>query len=299
MKLPVIDEKEVIPVRLIPLITHGELGRKTIVDVLAHELKVYESTYESRQQEHEAVVAEMKAVRAGMKPGNDITPLADILSGGGEEEAGDILNWLEPYAYRLNDEGHLERIPVQEWRIVGLEIRPFIELARRKEDKIGVEGAYRHEWHAETLKCIPGDAFMWREDLEKMFPSDKINYNAWIKEEFLPAVQEVLDRLDASIKKTKAVNKESTRTIETLQKMLTAIAIDAYHYIPGNKQNGDAMKDLQTAFATAGLDISDNTIRTHLKSGANLLDRSTRERQTDMSMEPPFAKRATNNLNTT
>lgn len=61
--------------------------------------------------------------------------------------------------------------------------------------------------------------------------------------------------------------KESTRAIENLQKLLIAIVMDAYGYDPNSKDN-TAVKDIQSALGKISVVISDNTIRSNLKSGA-------------------------------
>lgn len=68
--------------------------------------------------------------------------------------------------------------------------------------------------------------------------------------------------------------KESTRVIETLQKLLAVMAFDAYKYDPAAKSN-DTFKDIRKALDDAGVDISDNTIRNHLKAGEKLIPRKS------------------------
>lgn len=112
----------------------------------------------------------------------------------------------------------------------------------------------------EPYYIVPDDLLFTAQEIARFEAEHGLNESEVLKE-------------SAGNKKADTESKESTRATETLQKMLTAIAMDAYRYTPGNKQNGDAMKDLQAAFVEAGLDISDNTIRKHLKSGTDLLDR--------------------------
>lgn len=197
MKLPVIDGKKAVPVRLIPFITHGKYGRKIISDILAHEFKVCGA--ELLAKHHAEVVEQMAAERRGMMQDNGIASLDDILSGDYKEESGDALDWIEPYAYRLDDDGKAEIVPIDEWRTVCAKIRPIIELAHQKEDKIGVEGAKRQKWHTATLRVIPDDAFMWKEDLEKIFPAEELNYKVWLDDKCRPLVQAAFDRLSKVI----------------------------------------------------------------------------------------------------
>lgn len=274
MKLPVIDKSEVVPVRFIPFITHGDYGRLVIAEILAHELKVCSS----RQDEHIVVaIAKMKECR-GQKDKQDagITPMDEILSGDCEEEPYPSLNWEEPHAYRLNDDGVPERIPIAEWRTVCLKIEPIKNLAESEEDKIGIEGAMREKWHVATLEKIPDDAFMWKADLEKICPADKLNYKVFIEKPYKAIVQQAFDNLLAATKKTEIGNKESQRAINSLRKMLFAMAKHGYLYDPKakhkGKNNGDSLKSMQEDFAKEGFYPSDGTIRTHLEEGAKLIN---------------------------
>ena len=78
-----------------------------------------------------------------------------------------------------------------------------------------------------------------------------------------------LETLDPNGKSdaTPAPAKESTRAVETLQKLLIAIVMDAYGYDPNSKDN-TAVKDILSALNKVSVIISENTIRSHLKSGA-------------------------------
>lgn len=66
--------------------------------------------------------------------------------------------------------------------------------------------------------------------------------------------------------------KENTRVIETLQKVLVAVAMDWYGYDPTAKGN-TTVKDILGALDKIGLSLSENTIRKHLKAGAQLIPR--------------------------
>jgi hypothetical protein len=155
-----------------------------------------------------AAIAKMKTCRGqNEKQDAGITPLSDILSGDWEEEPYPSLNWEEPYAYRLNHEGKPEPIPIAEWRVVCLKIEPLKTLAESEEDKIGIEGAKREEWHFASLKKIPDDAFMWKADLEKIYPADKLNYKVFIEEPYKAIVQQAFDRL---IKGTTGISTNGT-----------------------------------------------------------------------------------------
>lgn len=201
MKLPIIDKKEVVPVRFIPFITYGEYGRQTIASILAHELKVSTENEQDAEKRHGRVIARMAAERHVVTPDPDrgFTSMDDILSGDCEEETGDSLEWVDPYAYRLDDAGAPVRIPAKEWRTVCLKIEPIVDLAHHEEDIIGREGVKRQEWHAKTLRVIPDDAFMWKEDLERIYPAAKLNYNVWLDDDSRPLVLQAFDRITASI----------------------------------------------------------------------------------------------------
>jgi hypothetical protein len=224
MKLPVIENNEVVPVRFIPFITHGDYGRLLIAEILAHELKVYSS----KQDEHRATIAKMKACRGQKdKQVEGIISLDEILSEDCEEEPyPSSMNWEEPQAYRLNHEGKPVLIPVAEWRVVCLEIEPHIDLAHREEEKMDIKGAMREKWHLATLEIIPADAFMWKTDLEKIYSPAKLNYNVRIRNIYRPLVEEAFDCL---IKVTTGIS-ASTTLPECLPSYLTP---ERKHNSPG------------------------------------------------------------------
>lgn len=74
--------------------------------------------------------------------------------------------------------------------------------------------------------------------------------------------------------KTPEAVKESTRTIETLQKILIAVAMDGYGYDPAARSS-TVVGDIQAALDKIGLTVSENTIRTHLKAGAAMVPPAT------------------------
>ena len=243
MKLPIIDEKAVVPVRFIPFITHGKLGREIIASILSHELKICnrESEHEAMAR-HEVTIARMAEARMSMKPDNGITPTEDMLSEDFEEEPCSTMKWLRPSAYRLNDEGKPQMIPVNEWRTVCLKIKPIIRLAYQQEDEIGIEGAKRQEWHSETLKVIPDDAFMWKTDLEEIYPADKLNYNVWIDDECKILVLEAFDTI-INTEQPEPLQEQQVDRIEVVWQLVVAgrrarknnkeIAVDIDKAYPG------------------------------------------------------------------
>lgn len=118
-------------------------------------------------------------------------------------------------------------------------------------------------------KLSPGGLFFWR--------------TGWhFKEEDIMVDKEEGERFVAknspantSVTKKTAVAesaKESTREIESLQKVLIAVAIDCYGYDSTAKKN-TAVKDIQVALDKIGLSLSENTIRKHLKAGAQFMSR--------------------------
>lgn len=82
------------------------------------------------------------------------------------------------------------------------------------------------------------------------------------------------DMVDKSSSNEDAVTeppKESTRVISNLQKALVAIAIDAYGYDPTSKSS-TTVQDILSALDAVGVSLSANTIREHLKTGAQMID---------------------------
>ncbi|MDA8429410.1 MAG: hypothetical protein M0T70_09170 [Geobacteraceae bacterium] len=65
---------------------------------------------------------------------------------------------------------------------------------------------------------------------------------------------------------------EDPRIIDGLLKMVIAMAKDCYGYDPANGKN-TATADIRKALEICGLHLSDNTIRSRLKEGAELLPR--------------------------
>jgi len=73
-------------------------------------------------------------------------------------------------------------------------------------------------------------------------------------------------------KKTVAPATDNTKTVESLLKMVIAMAIDIYGYKPA-EQNNTTTADIMTALEKCGLSVSENTIRTRLKQAQLLLPR--------------------------
>lgn len=90
----------------------------------------------------------------------------------------------------------------------------------------------------------------------------------------LNQLKEQWTKREAEIQKTIA-EKESTRSIETLQKIIIAVAIDSYGYAPAKKGNS-AVTDIRKALNAVELDVSENTIRKHLEAGAQLIPQDTK-----------------------
>lgn len=267
MKLLVIDGKEIVPVRWIPFITQSAFGRVMISQILTH-----------RWDAGGFPKAEYNNFPETNEDGEEI--ISDDLKSDEQEQ-----NF---YAYRLNDEGIPVRMLTTEWDIILWEIEPHRQLAKHEEKKTGIRGIKQNEWHTEALKILPADAFMWREDFELMWQAyldtysrhqyelrdgRLFNYDAHIDDKYKAIVWEGFQSQLSASKKPEIEPKESTRTIETLQKMLVAMAIDGYSYDPKAKQNGDALKDIRKGLDDIGLSICDNTIRNHLKAGYELINR--------------------------
>ncbi|MGD9685461.1 MAG: hypothetical protein AB7U43_00615 [Desulfobacter sp.] len=274
MKLPIIEGKEVVPVRFIPFVTHGIYGRKIIVGILAHQLKPncfpLDTYYSQSTAEIEAVIAEMQVVRHPRNKNNGTasvthpSPLVEIFCVDSEEEP--FVEDISPeeqereelfYAHRLNVEGKPESIPTEKWRTVLWDMEPIIESAHREEDEIGIRGAKRKDWHVNTLKLIPANSFLWKEDFERIWQAHldsysvhdddmlvTIDYGVDIENEepSKPLVQEAFDRLNAVSKKQPVESKRHKITDEERKskgKSAIQLAVEAFlDATPGGSKEG-------------------------------------------------------------
>jgi hypothetical protein len=68
-------------------------------------------------------------------------------------------------------------------------------------------------------------------------------------------------------------NREHPKVVDSLLKMVFAMATDCYGYDPADKKS-TVTADIQNALEKCNLPLSDNTIRTRLKEAAEIVDRS-------------------------
>lgn len=176
MKLPVIEGREVVPVRLIPFVTQQHLGQQVLSQILTHRWRV--DGFPKRKwflDDPDDIDDENDSVTT------DKTKLPNSF-----------------HAYLLNEEGKAVRMLTTEWDIVVRNMEPIEPMLRIEEEQIGVRNAKESEWFEKTLKMLPESAFMRREDFERLWcvrngcilslPGERpdvrrINYDAYIRQE--------------------------------------------------------------------------------------------------------------------
>lgn len=129
MKLPTVDQKEIVPVRLIPLVANGWLGHETLSGIFANKLRVNGFPYPQ-----------------GGRAGNNGV-----------------------HAFHLNDEGLPVQMWESEWDDIYREISLLEPLLRKDEERNGVPGSKEFVWRLEATRVLPAGVFMWRDDLDRLW----------------------------------------------------------------------------------------------------------------------------------
>ncbi|MDD2943178.1 MAG: hypothetical protein PHC51_09470 [bacterium] len=271
MKLPIVDGKKIVPVRLIPIITVGKLGRTDITGILAHRLRA----------DGFPLTPEYEQIEVMVDGELTIETRAQLF--------GPSSNNVEIYAFHINEDNEPVRMLSTEWDEIYREISVLEPLLRKEEEIIGVPDSKESTWIIESLKTLPAGVFIWREDMDKLWSvcnnhlslpgeredSRKMNYDALVLPKYRDLVLEGFEEIMKSGKSTVSKQHEPKPNVkiqESLLKMVIAMAIDCYSYDSTSKQN-KATSDIMEALEKIGLPLAENTIRTHLKNAAELIPR--------------------------
>lgn len=176
MKLPTINQKEIVPVRLVPIITARNIGQQRLAGILTHKLKVNGFPRISPYDEISVSVdGEVRAINKSQLLGSNS-------------------NDIDIYAYHLNDNGEPVRMLSTEWDDIYQEMSILEPILRKEEGINGVPDSKETTWLIESLKILPPGVFLWREDMDKLWqvynkqlsmPGERkdsriINYDAYV-----------------------------------------------------------------------------------------------------------------------
>lgn len=171
MKLPTIDDKEIVPVRLIPIITNAWLGQSTLSGILANRLN------------------------AGGFPFDPDFDEVDVNA---------------VHAYHLNADGISVKMLLAEWEGIYRDISLISPLLRKAEEKIGMHNAMAPARWLKATRSLPPGVFLWRNELDSLWeanmsyysPSPKespdfrtMNHDAYIRPEYRALVWEGFEPL--------------------------------------------------------------------------------------------------------
>jgi hypothetical protein len=194
--LPIIAGKEIIPVRLIPLIANAGLGQVTLAGILANEVRVNGFPYLAQQ------LIKLTAYNAETGCSEPITKTRAELIGNLDNKV---------HAYHLNDDGIPVIMRSSEWKAIYREVSVLEPVLRKTEETNGVPDSMEASWRLEATKVLPPGVFLYRDDFELLFqkhigsfvtrpdydPPDfrKINYSAYIRPEYKSLIWEGLGHL--------------------------------------------------------------------------------------------------------
>jgi len=286
MLLPAIDNKEIIPVRMIPIITAGRFGQQTIAGILSHKLRADGFPLSPIYSQFEEMVDGCLA----------LIEKASLFGPNSRD--------VEIYAYHIDEAGSPVKMLPDEWDMIYREISVQEPLLKNKEQLNGVPDSYEAEWFKTSLKILPPGVFVWREDLDKLWQAytnytlsidgheycEIINYGAYIKPKYKKLILEGLETYSAPTTTNSSVRVENiqtefpvnqgvinaevdvkselhTKVKETLLKMVIVMAMDCYGYQPNGKRN-TATTDICNALDLIGLSLSENTVRSYLKEAS-------------------------------
>lgn len=260
MRLPIIDGREVVPVRLIPFITAGSIGRQLLANILAHRQRA---------------------------DGFPLTPVYLRHEDSDEEEAllfGPGSRDIEIYAFHLNHDHKPVRMLSTEWDTICQEMDILEPILRKEEENFGVPDSRESIWEYRSLEILPPGVFLWREDFEALWKVHKsyhlrlpderqdvrsINYDAFISPKYEALVTEGFGNIMAEVEEGKG-SKENTKIYNTLLKIIIAMARDCYCYDSQSKKNR-AVADIVEAADRMGLGVSETSVRKYLKEAESLL----------------------------
>jgi len=164
MKLPVIKGREVVPVRLIPVLTHNEFGPQALSGILANRLRV-DGFPANPAFDSVEVVIDGEITRV---------PSAEIVTR--------TLKDISASAYHLNEAGKPVKMLSIEWDDIYHNISALEKQLRRRDEHGDVEHLLRSEWQREATNLLPPGTFLWRDDLDALWQYHFSFYIKWSHE---------------------------------------------------------------------------------------------------------------------
>lgn len=162
MKLPVLNGNELVPVRLIPLLTHDSFGQETLSGILANRLRV------------DGFRADPADKTVVLRVDGELTNVSRAELGLSSRCAKDI----NVFAYHLNENSEPVKMLSIEWDNIYRNISVLEPVLRKEEERIGVHDALFSEWSLKATKILPPGVFLWRHDLDAIW---KFHYMFMIK----------------------------------------------------------------------------------------------------------------------
>lgn len=222
MNLPVINGREAVPVRLIPIITHGELGQESLPGILANILNIggwrYTSDFEEVEVDEydEETGCTLRVTKTR----------AELLDPKYRDN--------EVAAYHFSDGKTSMKMWPSEWDVIFREVRLLESVLREEEKKNGVSQSMEAVWRLKATKILPPGVFLWREDLDCLWKRHTdfysrtpyepayfrkgVNYNAYVRPEYQTLVWEGFEHLrsvSADVREAKSIlDSESARQIQ-------------------------------------------------------------------------------------
>lgn len=200
MKYPVIDGREVVPVRLIPFIASNSwLGRETIAGILANKVRVSGWPYPSDHEQFEVMIYD------------EVTGCRELTTTTRAKLIGPKQRDNRVNAYHLNDEGVPVKMWPSEWEVIYREVSVLEPRLRKKEEKNGVPGSKESAWMLKTIKALPSGVFLWRDDFDSLWKAHistfslntsydpphfrKLNHDAYIRPKYSELIWEGFEHL--------------------------------------------------------------------------------------------------------
>lgn len=253
MKLPSINNRELLPLRLIPFVTGFKPAPHSLVRLLA-------------------------------------------------QDQGLAFPLLRPedqlFAYHLDTEGVPAKMIPKEWKTLAADMIILENQIRRGEE---FEDENYRPWRLEAIKLLPSRVFVWKDEFEAVFQAsfirngrtysenatfatNELNFHPFIEPPYLPVVWEGFEalRIESPVK---GIDKERTyelrnddapakkanaKEIESLLKLVIAMAIGGYGFDP-NQKKSPIPAELTTEVERVGLSIDVDTVRKWMQRGVELL----------------------------
>lgn len=169
MKYPVIEGREIVPVRLIPLIANAWLGYEAIAGILANRVGINAWPYPSDQELIEVNVID------------EATGCAELTSITRAKLIGPQQRDNGVHAYHLNNDGNPVKMWSSEWDSIYREISLAELKQRKKEKKNGVPGSRESTWKLRVTKILPSGVFLWRDELDLLWNAHISTFSKRIK----------------------------------------------------------------------------------------------------------------------